>query len=587
MHRSGTSLLTRSLRALGVYLGDNFVEDKPDNPTGYWEDRFIVDLNERLFQILGLEWKSGSLVAEERWNLPEVVALRDEAADYLAKHFAPHPLWGFKDPRTIRLLPFWRAVFAQGDRDDNYILIIRNPLSVAGSLEQREKMAAVQAHLVWLAHLLPYLHLLSGRPRVVVDYDLLMLEPHRQLHRIANRLQIEISEEINEAIDLFAADFLDEKLRHNLFSPDDYGDLPQVGALSREAYRWLRLLATDRLEPDSPRFWPNWNEIKFSAENTLREFSDYDMNRDEKGHPRCKTRLSFPDHETKLFVVIGFQRTGTEILSEILNSHPEISAFQEILLPSYEPTFVVGGHLVSKGIFPLDNFLRENGCPKLPLVSSIEAESLLDRYFEYLCARVRESSHTETKRQAHLVGVNIKYSQLMDNNPGLWDSNAPPFLLCYLKSRGVQLIHTTRKNVLHCAISHLIAEQRGVWHDYEGASLDKTYFIDIGRCLEICRRIMRERESFLKFAPQFEFVPCCYEDLCLDLARSVPDKSIPAAPGPLSDIAQALHVSPDFRYEGNLRKAIRVTYSKLISNWGDLVADINRSEFASLASTLN
>ena len=586
MHRSGTSLLSRSLQALGVHIGDHFVEDKPDNPTGYWENQFIVDLNERLFRQLRLEWKSGSLIDNKEWLTPEIVSMQTEAAEYLHSHFASQPLWGFKDPRTIRLLPFWRAVFSAQAWDDNYVIIIRNPLSVAGSLDHREGMSAIQSHLIWLAHMTPYLELLAGRPRVVVDYDLLMLEPQKQLERIADRLKIALNEENRRAVETFAASFLDAKLRHNLFSPDDYDDIPQVGALSREAYRWLRLLATDRLEPDSPRFWPNWKEIQAAAETTLTEFSNYDLNRDSSGNLRCNNRPLFAGTETKLFVVIGFQRTGTEILSEILNTHEDITAFQEILLPSYEQEFAIGLHLISEGIYPLDNFLRENSCSKLSLVSSTESESLLDRYFEYIQGRVRQSARSSSKRQGRLIGINVKYSQLNDHNPGLWDSNAPPFLLCYLKSRGVQLIHTTRKNVIHCAISSMIATQRGVWHDYEGASIEQAYFIDIDKCLESARRLVRERESFLRFAHQFSFVPCCYEDLCRDLIRAAPDTEIPDAPGPLQDIAAALDIPFRFQYSGNLRKAIRIPYSQLISNSADLIEAIKRSEFSDLASTL-
>ena len=62
MHRSGTSVLTRGLQALGVFLGDEFLSSRPDNPTGYWEDRIIVGLNERLLGLFGLNWESISLI---------------------------------------------------------------------------------------------------------------------------------------------------------------------------------------------------------------------------------------------------------------------------------------------------------------------------------------------------------------------------------------------------------------------------------------------------------------------------------------------------------------------------------------------
>ena len=42
MHRSGTSAIARGISSLGVYLGNDFLDAQPENPTGYWEDRNLV-----------------------------------------------------------------------------------------------------------------------------------------------------------------------------------------------------------------------------------------------------------------------------------------------------------------------------------------------------------------------------------------------------------------------------------------------------------------------------------------------------------------------------------------------------------------
>ena len=83
MHRSGTSALTRGLQMLGVYLGNDFLNPQPDNPTGYWEDRTICDINERLLAVFGLKWEDVALIDDTRWHEPEVEALRAEAIEYL------------------------------------------------------------------------------------------------------------------------------------------------------------------------------------------------------------------------------------------------------------------------------------------------------------------------------------------------------------------------------------------------------------------------------------------------------------------------------------------------------------------------
>ena len=68
MHRSGTSALTRGLQMLGVYLGNDFLSPQPDNPTGYWEDRKICELNERLLAAFGLKWEDVALIDDARWG---------------------------------------------------------------------------------------------------------------------------------------------------------------------------------------------------------------------------------------------------------------------------------------------------------------------------------------------------------------------------------------------------------------------------------------------------------------------------------------------------------------------------------------
>ena len=58
MHRSGTSVATRVLNLLGVFLGagDNLLSAGPDNPKGFWEYQPIVDLNVEILERLGGKW---------------------------------------------------------------------------------------------------------------------------------------------------------------------------------------------------------------------------------------------------------------------------------------------------------------------------------------------------------------------------------------------------------------------------------------------------------------------------------------------------------------------------------------------------
>lgn len=266
MHRSGTSVLTRGLQELGVCLGDDFLGIQPDNPTGYWEDKGIVDLNERLLAAFGLNWESISLIQDTQWEMPEVRALGAEAAAYLQAHFLDYGLWGFKDPRTIRLLPFWRAVLQRLEVDDRYVVAIRNPLAVAASLLKRQSMAPATSHMLSLVYLLPYLHEIAARPFVTVDYDRFVADPGGQLGRVVDGLKIPLRATAAAKIEHFSRHFLDPGLRHDHFSPFDFDTIPEISPLIREAYLWLHQVATDELAPDASEFWNAWNRLREAGE---------------------------------------------------------------------------------------------------------------------------------------------------------------------------------------------------------------------------------------------------------------------------------------------------------------------------------
>jgi hypothetical protein len=269
MHRSGTSALARGLQMLGVYLGSDFLSPQPDNPTGYWEDRNIFEINERLLAAFGLKWEDVALIDDARWHNQAVESLLAEAVQYLRSQFVSHPLWGFKDPRTIRLLPFWRSALHLLEVDECYLVVIRNPRSVANSLMRRHGMDAVTAHLLWLVYVVPNLSLIADQPLIVADYDLVMSDPYQELERIARGLDIPLDDTGKARIGQFASNFLDANLRHSFFNVSDFELDLNLPPLTREAYLWLRWLATDRTATDSPQFWGAWERSRKAVQRLI------------------------------------------------------------------------------------------------------------------------------------------------------------------------------------------------------------------------------------------------------------------------------------------------------------------------------
>ncbi|MDP3694872.1 MAG: hypothetical protein Q8R42_02015, partial [Desulfocapsaceae bacterium] len=175
MHRSGTSAITRSLSMLGVNLGDALHPAGFDNPKGFWENRECIAINEELLRHFNSAYDCLDLRFESVVDDSFIRALKDRAIQLINRYLDESDgLWGFKDPRTCRLLSFWRDVFQSIKCDVCFVIVLRNPVSVVASLTKREQLPEEKSYLLWLQHVLPAVMNTEGQKRVVVDYDKFM-----------------------------------------------------------------------------------------------------------------------------------------------------------------------------------------------------------------------------------------------------------------------------------------------------------------------------------------------------------------------------------------------------------------------------
>lgn len=250
MHRSGTSAITKALQVLGVSLGENLMSPAADNPTGFWEDNDVCRINEALLRHIEAAYDHLGLVGSLSWPHPVLAELRAEAAALLKARLAScGGLWGFKDPRTCRLMDFWRPVLEASGCRVGVVLPLRNPLSVVRSLERRERMPAERGYMLWLEHVVCSI-LSTGdvKNRVIVDYDRMMEDPSRQLHRMADRLGMAVDP---VACREFSNSFLDGTLRHSRGSLRDLARDSRAPHAVSELFHILSDCADDRADLES------------------------------------------------------------------------------------------------------------------------------------------------------------------------------------------------------------------------------------------------------------------------------------------------------------------------------------------------
>src|SRR5262245_8987367 len=259
--RSGTSAITRGLVALGVDLGNRLRgATLLKNPTGFYEDTDLLQINKRLKRILDVRGESVRLLPPEWWRQPPVEALQAEAVETIQRRFGASALWGYKYARTLRFMPFWVRVFDAAAVDARYLMAIRNPLSVARSRARLDPWRGTQeqSDLEWLVNVVPYFSAVRERPLVVVDFDLFMADPAAQLERIGRTLDLPLGPKTQEAVRAFGDGFLDPSLRHSRHGADDLERDQRVNRLTRAAYRWLHRLEVDGAELRSPEIWQEW-----------------------------------------------------------------------------------------------------------------------------------------------------------------------------------------------------------------------------------------------------------------------------------------------------------------------------------------
>lgn len=248
MHRGGTSALAGTLQALGVNFGDRLLPGRADNPLGFFEHLEVIQANDAILQAAGSSWCSPlpPLGTEEGASLAR--APLDHAARLLAEQFGGAPLWGLKDPRLCRLLPLWQGVFARLDCAPGYVLIVRAPGEVAASIAKRDEMAARNAQLLWLDHLLSAEASTRGLPRLVVTYDALMADWRGTLAQVAASLDLAWPRPpADPAVAAEIDGFLQPGLRHHQ-QPDQSGTL----RAAQEVYAlFQRLAAAPASDPEA------------------------------------------------------------------------------------------------------------------------------------------------------------------------------------------------------------------------------------------------------------------------------------------------------------------------------------------------
>ena len=221
MHRSGTSCLSGSLQQCGVQLGE-VVKWAPHNLKGNRENKDVMALNNSVLSFSGGSWDKPPF--RIKWSKTHE-AEKDGIIETLKSH--QNNIYGFKDPRAIFTLPFWK------DGVDNIKLVasFRHPLLVAQSLNARNKVPLSEGLKLWKAYNVKLYSYLQKDKFPLISFDVDKHEYKSAIRRISKYFGLPKTANNNEF-------FFDYTLKHQKLAeltdelPSDigklYNDLSQI-----------------------------------------------------------------------------------------------------------------------------------------------------------------------------------------------------------------------------------------------------------------------------------------------------------------------------------------------------------------------
>lgn len=231
MHRSGTSAVAGVMARLGAKNPRSLMAPAKDNPTGFSESIELQRFHDQILRSAGSRWSdwgpfnpdwSGSTVAEQFSDLlPQLI--EDE--------FGDAPMLLIKDPRICRFLPFWLQVLERMRIEPLFVIPVRNPLEVAGSLEERNDFSPAHSMLIWLRHVLEAESETRRGTRSLIGYEQLLRDWRAQAKKIATDLSIRWPG-WSSAVEVEIDDYLREELRHHVVEEK------AIGA-NREIRQWV------------------------------------------------------------------------------------------------------------------------------------------------------------------------------------------------------------------------------------------------------------------------------------------------------------------------------------------------------------
>ncbi|CAN5915485.1 hypothetical protein BH23PLA1_BH23PLA1_16750 [soil metagenome] len=215
-----------------------------DNDLGYWESWDFKAVHDEMLESVGSSWDDLTEFPNDWYRSPTAGRFRERILEVLERDFSDLPIFVIKDPRVCRFVPFWIDILDRFEAAPHFILPIRNPLEVAGSLKKRNGYPVARTAMIWLRHVLDAEHTSRDRPRSLVTYEALLDDWGSTVAKIGRELDLAWPR-LSHTATVEIEEFLSTDHRHNCSSREKLRAHPQIVGWVEQTYDALVRAATE------------------------------------------------------------------------------------------------------------------------------------------------------------------------------------------------------------------------------------------------------------------------------------------------------------------------------------------------------
>ena len=245
--RSGTSLFTSIMKALGGRVPQPEVEPDESNPRGFGEPRWVVDFHVSLLKRANVHPADSR---PDAWEKTEQVGQRPKVQEQLVTWLRNEVESGehviVKDPRSLWFLPLWESSAQQLSTPVNYVTMLRRPQEVlksrAAAYGQTRPQTSIAAS--WVNSMVQTEMATRHATRSFARFDDLLADWENVVAKVCEDLDLDILKRASAQQLEDVRNLVDPKLRRSSGDWDGLDVHPEIAKLADETWELLDSLVT-------------------------------------------------------------------------------------------------------------------------------------------------------------------------------------------------------------------------------------------------------------------------------------------------------------------------------------------------------